>query len=133
MLFVSSWVLPKNQSVWRKKHLYNKPSGGTCTLCAERLSLSSCMYCTICTVLRVTKATDHLVFTSPQFPPVALETRQVCSPVRPEGLFTAAGAFLLDLMTKTACQDVELTQADYERILSCTFFNFGCQVEVFGF
>lgn len=33
----------------------------------------------------------------------------------------AVGALLLDLMTITACQDVELTRADYELTLSCTF------------
>lgn len=33
----------------------------------------------------------------------------------------AGQPFLLDLMTKTSCQDVRLTQADYELILSCAF------------
>lgn len=35
-------------------------------------------------------------------------------------------AFLLELMTNAACQNVALAQADYEQILSCTVFNFSC-------
>lgn len=77
------------------------------------MSIRSILSSITCTALWSTKPPGDLIFTSTQFPLVTVETRQVCSPVRHGGFLTPAQAFLLDLMTKTACQDVELTPADY--------------------